>query len=59
VPDCEIGESHGTLFIAMELLEGEPLSKRISGGPMGISEAVGVALGMLDALAVLSLRLMR
>ena len=30
----EIGEDGGALFIAMELLEGEPLSERLKSGPM-------------------------
>jgi serine/threonine protein kinase len=54
----EIGESNGMLFIAMELVEGETLSKRISRGPMGISEAISVALGILNALAVLHCHLL-
>jgi serine/threonine protein kinase/tetratricopeptide (TPR) repeat protein len=49
----EIGEDGGTLFIAMELLEGESLADRLRGGPLGAAEAVPHALGMLAALSAL------
>jgi eukaryotic-like serine/threonine-protein kinase len=49
----EIGEDDGGLFIAMELLEGEALSDRLRQGPLTVSEAVTVALGILTALAAL------
>jgi non-specific serine/threonine protein kinase len=49
----EIGEDAGTLFIAMELLEGESLADRLRGGPLRLSEAVPISLGMLAALAAL------
>ena len=49
----EIGEDGGTLFIAMELLEGESLADRLRGGPMRAAEAVPMALGMLAALSAL------
>jgi serine/threonine protein kinase/tetratricopeptide (TPR) repeat protein len=49
----EVGEDEGRLFIAMELLEGEPLADRLRNGPMGAAQAVSVALGMLDALSAL------
>jgi serine/threonine protein kinase len=52
----EIGEDGGELFIAMELLEGEPLSARIARGPLPVKEAVHVALSVLDALAALHKR---
>ena len=32
----EVGEEHGTLFIAMELLEGEPLSEHLKRGPLSV-----------------------
>ena len=47
----EIGEDGGALFIAMELLEGEPLSERLKSGPMRLSEATPIAATMLSALA--------
>jgi eukaryotic-like serine/threonine-protein kinase len=37
-------------FIAMELLEGETLQRRLGRGPLEISEAVDVALALVDAL---------
>ena len=52
----EIGEDGGELFIAMELLEGEALSERLKRGPLGVSEAVPIGLGMLSALAALHAR---
>jgi serine/threonine protein kinase len=52
----EVGESEGQLFIAMELLEGESLAQRLVGGPMAVSEATHVALGVLEALEPLHRR---
>jgi serine/threonine protein kinase/tetratricopeptide (TPR) repeat protein len=52
----EIGEDEGDLFIAMELLEGRPLSDRLKDGPMNVSEAVNIARGILAALAALHAR---
>ena len=49
----DIGEDAGTLFIAMELLEGESLSDRLRAGPMPLSEATPIAFGMLAALSAL------
>ena len=49
----EIGEDAGTLFIVMELLEGESLADRLRRGPLPISEAVPIGLGMLAALSAL------
>jgi non-specific serine/threonine protein kinase len=49
----EIGEDGGTLFIAMELLEGESLADSLQRGPVRVAEAVPIALGMLAALAAL------
>ncbi|HUO84305.1 MAG TPA: protein kinase [Thermoanaerobaculia bacterium] len=49
----EIGEHEGEPFVAMELLEGEPLAARISRGPFALNEAIDLALGILDALGAL------
>jgi TolB-like protein/tetratricopeptide (TPR) repeat protein len=49
----DIGEADGTLFIAMELLEGESLADRLKRGPMPVAEAVPVVLEMLAALSAL------
>jgi serine/threonine protein kinase/tetratricopeptide (TPR) repeat protein len=49
----EIGDDEGTLFIAMELLEGESLTDRLRRGPLDVSEALPIVLGMLAALSAL------
>src|SRR5206468_6943062 len=40
----EIGEHDGELFIAMELLEGEPLAERLRHGPLSVADAVPISL---------------
>jgi serine/threonine protein kinase/tetratricopeptide (TPR) repeat protein len=52
----EIGEDGGELFIAMELLEGEPLAARLANGPLTVGETVTTGLGILAALAALHAR---
>jgi TolB-like protein/tetratricopeptide (TPR) repeat protein len=52
----EVGEADGTPFIAMEMLEGEPLSARIARGPLPVKEALDAALGVLAALSALHRR---
>ena len=52
----EIGEDAGTLFIAMELLQGESLADRLCRGSLSVAEALPVALGMLSALSALHTR---
>ncbi len=52
----EIGEDGDHLFIAMELLEGEPLSDCLRRGPLSASRTVPIALGMLSALSALHAR---
>src|SRR5262245_9194686 len=49
----EIGEDKGELFIAMELLDGSPLSEEMRQGPMNVSRTASIGLGMLAALAAL------
>jgi eukaryotic-like serine/threonine-protein kinase len=49
----EIGEHRETLFIAMELLQGESLADRIARGPVPLAEAVRICLDMLAALDAL------
>jgi len=46
----EIDESEGQPFIAMELLEGETLQRRISGQPMRTGDLLDVAIQIADAL---------
>jgi eukaryotic-like serine/threonine-protein kinase len=52
----EVGEADGTPFIAMEMLEGEPLSARIGRGPLPVREALDATLGILAALSALHRR---
>ena len=52
----EIGEDRGELFIAMELLEGEPLAERLRQGAMNVSQAMPIGLEMLAALSALHSR---
>jgi serine/threonine protein kinase len=49
----EIGEDSGQLFIAMELLEGESLTERLSRGPLPTAEAIALGRGVLGALQAL------
>jgi non-specific serine/threonine protein kinase len=52
----EIGEDEGTLFIAMELLDGESLADRLRSGPMTVAETIPIGLGILAALSALHTR---
>ncbi len=52
----DLGEQDGEVYIAMELLEGEPLSARIARGALPVSEAVQIALPVLAALDALHRR---
>jgi TolB-like protein/tetratricopeptide (TPR) repeat protein/predicted Ser/Thr protein kinase len=52
----EVGEADGTPFIAMEMLEGEPLSARIGRGALPVREALEATLGILAALSALHRR---
>jgi serine/threonine protein kinase len=49
----EIGEEHGELFLAMELLAGESLAARVARGGVALGEAVATAIGFLGALDAL------
>jgi serine/threonine protein kinase/tetratricopeptide (TPR) repeat protein len=52
----EIGEDAGRVFIAMELLEGEPLAERLKRGPLSVTDTIALSLGMLSALGALHAR---
>jgi serine/threonine protein kinase/tetratricopeptide (TPR) repeat protein len=52
----EVGEDNGTLFIAMERLEGESLAQRLGRGSLPVAEAGHVALAVLAALEALHAR---
>jgi serine/threonine protein kinase/tetratricopeptide (TPR) repeat protein len=49
----ELGDEEGELFLAMELLQGEPLATRLTRGALPAIEAIGVALGILAGLDAL------
>ena len=52
----DLGEQDGEVYIAMELLEGEPLSARLTRGALPVAEAVQVELPILAALDALHRR---
>ena len=47
----DVGEAGGRTYIAMELVEGEPLSHRIGGRPLPVDEVVRYGLQLADAVA--------
>ncbi|HKP85988.1 MAG TPA: protein kinase, partial [Blastocatellia bacterium] len=47
----DIGEHEGTIYIVMEYVEGEPLSDRLSRGPLALRDVIDVAAQIADALA--------
>src|SRR4029450_9575624 len=49
----EIGEADGRLFIAMERLDGEPLSARLSRSAVPLADTVRIGLEILSALEAL------
>jgi len=49
----EVGETDDQLFLAMERLDGEPLSARLDRGAVPLAEAVGIGMEMLGALDAL------
>ena len=46
----EIGETDGTWFLAMEYVEGSPLTKRIGEGPSSVAEILHTGMQVADAL---------
>jgi len=52
----EIGEDRGQLFIAMELLHGEPLTDLLARGPLDVERAVPIAVDILAALQAIHSR---
>jgi len=49
----DVGSEDGQFFIAMELLEGEPLASRMAEGPLPLTEASTIMFSMLSALDAL------
>src|SRR5512136_3487115 len=47
----EVGESDGQTFVAMELVEGQPLSARVADGPLPVEQVLRYGQQMADALA--------
>ena len=52
----EVDESSDGIFLTMELLEGEPLDRRLMRGALAPKDAVPITLGMLSALEALHAR---
>jgi len=52
----DIGDDGTCVYLAMERLDGESLAERLSRGPLQLTEAVNVALGVLAALEALHRR---
>ncbi len=46
----DIGEHEGTVFIVMELVDGEPLSRRVASGPLPVPAVVDIGTQVADAL---------
>ena len=46
----DIGEHDGSVFIVMELVEGEPLSSRVANGPLPVRDVVDIGAQIADAL---------
>ena len=49
----DIGETGGTPFLVMELLDGESLAEHLARGPISLAEALRIALAILTALDAL------
>ncbi len=52
----ELAEEGRELYLVMELLTGEPLAERIGRGPVPLTEALQISLGILGALEALHAR---
>jgi len=50
IGEHHIGEGQGLRFLAMEYVEGEPLSVRLTRGPLPISELLSIGVQVADAL---------
>lgn len=46
----DVGQDHGTIYIAMEYLEGRPLNEVIDGKTLPVDDAVGMCIQVADAL---------
>jgi len=46
----DVGEDHGTIYIAMELLEGIPLNRKVDEKSVSLQEAVGFGIQMAETL---------
>jgi serine/threonine protein kinase len=46
----DFGESEDAMFIAMEYVEGELLSKRLESGPLALDPAINIAMQVCEAL---------
>src|SRR5690348_15071102 len=46
----EIGEHEGLWFLAMEYVEGQPVSVRIQEGPLSVAEVLRIGIQVADAL---------
>lgn len=46
----DVGQDHGTIYIAMEYLEGRPLNDVIKGRTIAVDEAVGMCMQVAEAL---------
>src|SRR5512138_3195395 len=47
----ESGEADGRLYLVFEFIEGETLTRALSGGPLAPRQAVSIAIQVADALA--------
>src|SRR6185295_5837955 len=52
----ELGEWNDQPFIAMELIDGEPLAARLANGPLPAADALRIAAAVVEALGVLHRR---